>query len=287
MAYRLVMADGRRRLAICALDNEDMPIPDSVVPLSDYMQEAGFWHADPRFFTLEDRLFLHFNNGDRILPNDIFLVELDPDRLLPRSPPQPLRLAGQRRRIEKNWMLFSPDGKSTLAVYSIKPHIVLSLRMLKNGAIDCHPIERIDWTIPTPPSDFGEPRGGTPPIRVGDVFYSFFHIVSLSPLPARITHRLRHRRGRPLHRYHMGFYGFAATPPYRPICFTPKPILVTPPRLSDGPAPLNRDAERVIYPSGALFHGEKWTVSAGLNDERCCLLTFDHSRLLSLAKKVE
>lgn len=285
LAYRLVLADGRRRIAICRLDAGDRPVPGTVQALSDLMPDAGPWQADPRLCVVGDRLFLHFNNGDRVRPNSIHLVALDPDSLAPLAPPQPLHLSGPRRAVEKNWMLFTPDEETLLAVYSIRPHVVLRLHLRPIGPIDCHPIATTDWSAPALAPGMGEPRGGTTPVRIGARFFSFFHMLQPAPLLPRLLHRLRHRGGRPLHRYQMGFYSFDAAPPYRPFCLTPRPVLPAPARRGPLP-PLNRDAQRVLYPTGALFDDGRWTVAAGLHDERSCLLEFDHARLLDLAEPV-
>lgn len=283
MAYRLVLADGRRRLAICALEAAAGPVPGSVQPLSDHLAEAGPWLADPRFCILGDRLLLHFNTGDRPRPNTIFLVEIDPQSLLPRAAEQPLELEG-RRPVEKNWMLFSPDGHTLLAVYSIRPHVVLRLHLGAGASVPCEMVSRHDWTAPV--SRSSEPRGGTPPIRVGDIYYSFFHHLVPAPRWKRVLHGLRHRGGRPLHRYEMGFYGFRASPPFAPVCHTPVSIAGAPARRAGDAPRLNRDAERVLYPMGAAFSENRWTVAAGLHDDRCCLLHFDHADLLRRVEPV-
>lgn len=281
LAYRLVLADRRRRLAICALDSADRPVAGSAVALSGLMPEAGPWQADPRLFAQGDRLFLHFNTGDRPRPNSICLVELDALSLTPLGPARPLALAGTRRPVEKNWMLFSPDQAEVLAVYSIDPHVMVRVQP---DTGECHTIATMAWRRPA--SAMGEPRGGTTPVRVGDVYYAFFHMTGPAPLAARLLHRLRHRRSRRLHRYHIGFYGFEAGPPFRPVCFTPDPIIALPPRERGAPPPLNRDAQRVLYPTGALFDGTRWTVAAGLHDTRCCMLTFDHAELLQRTVRI-
>src|SRR6185503_18126361 len=85
LVYRVVLPDLRRRLAVCRLDESLRVVNRSVVPLSDHLDGAGDWHADPRFCLYGDRLLIHFNTG---MPahgaNDIFVVELDPDSLYPR-----------------------------------------------------------------------------------------------------------------------------------------------------------------------------------------------------------
>lgn len=71
MAYRVVTADGVRRVAISELDAVSLqPKTETIVPLSDLIQDGGQWCADPRFCTFGERLFIHYNDGWRI-PNQI------------------------------------------------------------------------------------------------------------------------------------------------------------------------------------------------------------------------
>src|ERR1700730_15392168 len=57
-AYRMVLADGLRRIAICKLDEELKPIDGTVLPLSDLIVGCGHnvsaWFADPRLFRFRD-----------------------------------------------------------------------------------------------------------------------------------------------------------------------------------------------------------------------------------------
>ena len=66
MAYRVVLPDQRRRIAVCRLDDEGQVQLGSPMPLSDLLTDGGDWHADPRFCSFGDRLLLHFNNGARV-----------------------------------------------------------------------------------------------------------------------------------------------------------------------------------------------------------------------------
>lgn len=85
MAYRLVLSDDVRRMAVCRLDERHEILPGSIVPLSDAIADVDSWQADPRFCVFDGRLFIHFNNGFK-RPNSIFLVELSPETLLPIAP---------------------------------------------------------------------------------------------------------------------------------------------------------------------------------------------------------
>ena len=88
MAYRVVLPDRRRRIALCRLDASLRVIKDSLIPLSDHLTDSGDWHADPRFCIYGKRLLLHFNDGMGDLvygPNRIYMAELDPDDLTPET----------------------------------------------------------------------------------------------------------------------------------------------------------------------------------------------------------
>lgn len=87
MAYSVVLPDMRRRIALCRLDATLQVVKHSHIPLSDVLIDCGNWHADPRFCVYGGRLLLHFNNGfgeSGRGTNRIFLVEIDPDTLIPK-----------------------------------------------------------------------------------------------------------------------------------------------------------------------------------------------------------
>jgi len=292
MAYRV--DSGRRetmqrRIGFCALDDRLNVVPGSVIPLSDTIQGGDPRHYDPRFLVYRDRLFVHYNNNFMTRPNQIYLVELDPDTLEARAPARPLHLDGQRQEIEKNWMLFEHEG-DLLAVYRIAPHTILSVDLAGQGAIACRPIHVTQWDVSAYSDRFGAPCGGAPPVRQGDVYVSFFHSrYPVSPLrwvlrfwPAspgarlpRYVAAVERRLRRPFAqvRYVAGAYAFEAAPPFRPLWITPEPVL----RPEDEPPYRHRRranpfADGIVYPCGAILEDDgRWLVSYGLHDERCCL----------------
>jgi hypothetical protein len=282
MAHRVVTPDMRRRIAVCRLDEAWNVRPESLVPLSDHLVGGGDWHADPRFCVHGERLFLHFNDGARV-PNQISVVELDPDRLLPTGPARPLVLDG-RRAVEKNWLLFDYDD-AVFAVYWSSPHVVLRVRLDGHGPVRCEPAFEVRWDASPYAARHGEPRGGTPPVRAGNRYFSFFHSFRLAPFALRLVRRAlgRHERAR---RYLGGFYGFDAAPPFAPARIARAPVL-EPPRLKlPHRRRLDPGSDCWVYPSGAVLLDGQWVVSYGSRDQFCCLQVLSHEALLAMTVPV-
>ncbi len=273
MLYRVVTPDGQRRLALCRLTPDFQIASEPVVPFSEFIQQGGDWYADGRFCTFQDRLFVHYNDGalrGRNETNHIYLVEVDPDRLIPRGYPRELVLEGQRQPVEKNWILFAHDDE-LWAIYTISPHIVLRVTWTERGPLVCRPLYRHDWKTAVYTHRYGELRGGTPPVRVGDHYISFFH--SCFPVQ-RWRHLLRRFLRKAPHkilRYVGGAYGFAAAPPFAPCWLDPTPLILPPPLPRRQHPQLDRRVERSAYPCGALLQGQHWLVSFGSQEEYCCL----------------
>ncbi len=273
-------ADGRRRLALCRLTPTLQVVPGSVVPLSDSIQAGGDWHADARFCTFGGRLFLHYNTGFRPQPNQIYLVEIDPDTLLARGPARELVLTGPRRQVEKNWMLFAHDD-DLWAIYSISPHVVLRVELGESGPIICRQVYCQEWNVTPYLKQFGEPRGGAPPVRVGDEYVSFFHSsFRVRPL-RRLLLRLQQKPRDKTLRYVGSLYGFAAEPPFTPLWMRTAPVLL-PPSLPRRQHPqLDRRVEYSAYPGGLLIEDGHWIVAFGAQEEYCCLGQFDAAQMIA------
>ena len=274
-AYRVVAEpDLRRRIAVCRLDRNLRVIEGSQLPLSDWVPfpavdyaatEATSWFADPRLYRLQGRLFVYWNSGWHEPRNYQFLQELDPTTCQPLGFARELTLTGSRQKLEKNWALFESNG-AVYAVYSVNPHRVLALSLAGAGAIECHEIA----CTPNPhgyAQSHGGLRGGSPPQRVGDHYYSFCHSIEGDPTA---------------YKYVPAVYRFAADAPFvptdMPIC--PLPIAV--------PAPLRRRLPKlnpavgdVLYPAGAAHEDGKWLVSLGVDDERCAIAVLDDAEVIN------
>lgn len=172
------------------------------------------------------------------------------DRLLP------IAYGGNGRSSEKNWQFFSHDGALHF-VYSIEPHVVVRLDWPKIIA------EYATSSIGHWP--WGVMRGGTPPLRLGDEYISFFHSFR--------SHRLRQRR------YTMSAYKFEAAPPFRITGIT-EPLLSASENDPTLPHPGHPDWKPlVIFPCAAWPEGKEIVVSAGVNDSFDALIRVDPAKL--------
>lgn len=262
-AYRIVAADGRRRIGLCRLDAALKPIADSAVAVTDHVRfppGAAYpavvreWFADPRLYRFGGRLYLYWNSGWHEPCNHQFLQELDPATLLPVGPPRELVLRGERRKLEKNWTFFAtPSGGGLLALYSILPHRVLAVSLAGDAEITCEEVARIDWSLARYPASHGGLRGGAPPILHDGRFWVFCHSVHDGPDG---------------YRYAPAAYCFAAEPPFAPVAQPVRPLEFGLPHGGRRTYErLNPAVGEVIYPCGAAREGARWLVSHGINDE--------------------
>jgi predicted GH43/DUF377 family glycosyl hydrolase len=151
---------------------------------------------------------------------------------------------------EKNWVWFRHD-ETWHFVYQASPHVVVAV---EKKPVAHETKNRLNW-------NYGDIRGGTPPVRVGDEYFTFFH----SSLPWK-------RRQK---RYYAGAYAFEAKAPFRITRITPLPLLAgseNDTRINHGPL--------VVFPCGALFENDGWTVTSGVNDEATAWTKIPHVDLL-------
>lgn len=160
---------------------------------------------------------------------------------------------------EKNWLWFEHDGIIRL-LYKSNPHIIYDTRDFNiTGTHETEGAMHM-WK-------HGEMRGGCPPVRVGDFYYTFFHSRT-NWIPPKC-------------RYHMGAYEFEAKPPFKITRVTTKPIL--------SGSELDRrniGAPVVVFPEGSKFVDGTWHVVGGSNDCQCFWQRIPHDELLRKMKKV-
>lgn len=279
LAYRVVLPDGLRRLALCRLDATLRVVDGSPFPLSDrvafradtpYPAIARQWLADPRLYRWGGRLFLYWNSGWHEPQNHQFLQELAPNSLQPLGPPRELLLRGPRRPLEKNWTCFAARDGGLHAVYSIAPHRILRFSVAGPGDIVCDEVANHDWTPAAYPPSHGGLRGGAPPVWHDGSFWSFGHSVHDGP------------RG---YCYRAAVYAFAGDPAFAPTAEPLRPLeLGGTLRASRRYPRLNPAVDEVIYPCGAAFDGTRWWVSHGINDEVCALSSVPHAEVLACTR---
>lgn len=145
---------------------------------------------------------------------------------------------------EKNWAWFDHDG-TLCFVYQNNPHIVVET----NGpSIATHHQTNFNgvWK-------WGEMRGGTNPVRVGDEYLAFFH----SSMPWKTIPKYGERR-----RYFMGAYTFEAKAPFKVKRISGVPLLTGSefdPVIPGSPAVVF-PCGLVVEPSGSLY------CTYGIND---------------------
>lgn len=237
------------KIGLCLLDEFYNPIQNSNVLLdlhADLHAPHGKTYAknfhveDPRLFIHNDDLYLSYTDGyqmaqAKINPETLQAVEsfyIDKSGL---------------QQTEKNWVFFSHD-KQLYSVYNTAPHEIFAMDGAKWNRLYVH-----DWN---PEWKYGTIRGGTPPVKVGDRYYSFFH--------SAVGVKHRGIEGR---QYFMGAYSFEARPPFRPLSITKEPLLVG--EWVDDMIPRLSNAIFVVFPSGAIRKNNGWLISFGYNDYRC------------------
>ncbi len=224
--------------------------PQYGIPVHIPSQLQGEHTEDPRIVTGTSNLmlsltnFIVFNGGRQWTGAHQIVVEISDnwfggkrfDPVYDGNGPT----VSQNRKNQKNWLWFFHDGLPHM-VYWTRPHTIVQF----NGRME--PVQSYVTQESSQEWNFGEPRGGTPPVLISGEYWSFFH----SSLPWR--GKLRH--------YHMGAYCFESKPPFRITRMTPRPLL-----SGSQKDPWAEKKPMVVFPCGAVFKDGKWTVSMGIND---------------------
>lgn len=164
---------------------------------------------------------------------------------------------------EKNWLWFWHGGRLHM-LYSALPHVVLRVEQLPGKFVE-HVSPGLSWP-------FGQVRGGTPPVLVDNLYWTFFH----SSLDLQRHHWTG--EGRPPRRqYFMGAYAFEAREPFRVVRYTPQPLL-----RGSAVDPRNQGAPLVAFPGGSIYQDGGWLVVYGVNDCRAGWIRIPHQDLEKL-----
>jgi hypothetical protein len=149
---------------------------------------------------------------------------------------------------QKNWAPFIADGRE-LCIYHHAPWTILE--RTSEGMRLAHKGPSISW-------DYGEIRGGAPPVKVGDVFYSIFHSARFDRDPDT---------GKESKVYYAGCLAF--TDDFGLAAITPEPILAG--NVAEGNWPWTAPgigvAVSACFPCGAIVRGENLLVSYGWLDQ--------------------
>jgi len=252
------------------LDDQHRPLQGILVAFKDRYPDQH--HEDPRIIRLP--------NGKMLLSYTTFVLEpkkgwygahqgcavlgamFQPEQVLDpiygRNGGSVLMNSGN----EKNWLWFWHDGALHM-IYNTDPvHEVI--RWNQNlGVVRKYETKDHVGLF----AKYGQPRGGTPPVLIGDEYWSFFHSSVLWKDPKR--------------RYFMGAYAFEAKAPFRVTRMTRKPLLA-----GSQNDPWVEGQPLVVFPCGAIFRNNQWFVSMGINDMASAWIEIPHDELVKLTKPI-
>lgn len=176
----------------------------------------------------------------------------------------PVKLTYRNKKVatrEKNWMPFEWNNDLFL-IYYPAPHEVV-LANPSNGQCDLFSIShypKVEWK-------WGGMRGGTPPIKIGNDYLTFFH--SSCQFASKASN------GKMKMHYFMGAYTFQDSPPFTIRKVSSFPI------IAEGMyTPTSFDMQ-VIFPMSCFIHNNQVYLAYGKNDEEMWIAIIPTKQLLS------
>ena len=168
----------------------------------------------------------------------------------------------------------SASDAQLLFIYSVIPHRIVQLLPtdkadeMKGSTVSVtRLVEDRFWP-------YGELRGGTNAVRIGDKYLTFFHSSNKHIIQVRIM------------TYFMGAYLFDAKPPFAITHVTPEPI-IHPALINDTLEWAYKGVDFVIFPMGLIVNDTHITVSIGRNDRESWMMTLHRGPFLESLKKVD
>lgn len=258
-----------------------MPLDTDLVPLhtqSTLLDTGNPSSEDPRLFVVNEKAHVVYTHVTQQKPSicNIAISHVDLDKMEAISS---FDMEYRNGSAEKNWTPFTyqpidQSEEDAYVIYKYVPHEILQLQVPLNGKTTMAyqnqpPQQLVAWQ-----RKWGEIRGGTQAIRIGDEYLVLFHSSFLS-------------KARGIRYYVMGALTFENEPPFRfkrisshPIFF--KEIYSTPviPTLWFYP----RNHIRVLFPGGVVRANEQRRevlyVVCGENDASIKCVVLDTAALL-------
>jgi predicted GH43/DUF377 family glycosyl hydrolase len=220
---------------------------------------------DPKLFFVQDKLFMSYSFLTKPLPNYDCCINLSEISTKTFQILTQTNLKYNLARREKNWTPFTHDG-DIYFVYKYNPFSILRLNKPITGALSN--VYSTEDKLFTWETIWGELRGGTPAISVGDEYLSFFH----SSFVSRKTKW-----------FVFGAITFDKNPPHGLKRISPYPIL-SKKMYQSSVNPLCKN-KKVVYPGGFVkgnFQGkEVFHIVCGENDAHIKLITIDAAKLMN------
>lgn len=239
---------------VCEMTKEFKPKPETVQKLKLRLRGiSDFAREDPRLFWFQNKLHIMFIGFTGSVTHVLYAKLKDDFSVERIYIPQ----VEDRKYWEKNWQFF--EHENTLhCVYTINPH-----RILRFDECTTKEVANVSSSFPW---EYGEPRGGASPVKVGDEYWCFFH--SSVEMGDKT--------------YYMGLYTFSANPP-----FEIKRIVSQPIRSADWNNKPSDQYCAAVFPGGAVKKGDNWIVMQGIHDRWIEINSWSHKVLDSALKEVK
>lgn len=233
--------------------------------------------SDPRLIVFQNTPYLLVSNLTKWGPPYECCQRLCPVNKSPTLPLGGYNLQYKQGQREKNWVPFvycSEAGQEELYyLYEANPCRILKQHLPIDGSIEL-PFELDDTPkngLEAWETQWGKIRGGTPALKIGDEYLTFFHSSFKEGL---------------FYWYVMGALTFESTPPFRLKRISPYPILchdmyITPVETNHNPI------VRACFAGGFVFHGENLHILAGENDSAIRRITLNTQKLLESLRPIE
>lgn len=245
----------RMKIGLCLMDENYNPIPATNVLLDLYSEleirysrskhvkfPKGFHVEDPRLFIYKDELYLSYTDGYIMGQAKINPDTLQAENSFYLDKPDPVN-----RQTEKNWTFFDYEGK-LMCLYDASKQEIFEMNGEKHTKLYETKFDT-NWK-------WGQMRGGTSPVKVGDNYLSFFHSAT----------DIRTIKG-PGRQYFMGAYMFEGKPPFKPIAISKEPLIAGE-RISDH-IPRLSNRIFVVFPAGIIRKENGFNIAFGYNDFEC------------------
>lgn len=252
--------------------DEDMNVKSqpSLIDLKTQFRGEPNYVQDPRLVVVGDRLLMVYNN---LIPLEtrenrrMHVAELEDvvTRFTIERSESILNYPDAKDSLnEKNWVPFDWKGDLLLG-YSIVPHRILRpVQGTNTGEWVSEVKSKIKW-------NWGILRGGTPALKIGNKYLSFFHSWKhFSTI---------HSDGEFIPHCFIGAYTFSADPPFEIEQISPN--YITGKSFYDGPPYVNWRPLRVFYPCGYIIDGDYIWLSCGKQDHEAWVVKIDKHKLLN------
>ncbi|WP_158227880.1 hypothetical protein [Estrella lausannensis] len=224
---------------------------------------------DPRLIKIGENLFVVYSNvfleeGKEVRRVMYSRLIFDGSAFSLQDPEAIHAIEGKPLKpIEKNWVPFVYNRELYLS-YTIVPHRVYQP---VKGAEACRLIAETKAKIEWP---WGDIRGGTQALKLGNEYLSFFHCWK--------DMFSAHSNGKKISHYFIAAYTFSAEPPFELKRVSPEPIFAK--GFYQEPYYITWKPLRCVFPCGYIVEGDNIWISYGRQDHEVWVMKLDKKGLL-------